>query len=442
MNQRWTDVSKYVLLVGVLLLLSWWLTDVPTGWLPERLEAFVESVGGALLGSAISAATAAMIIVYALSVRRRRRLQAREYAAIRRESSRRPGLQIGDLTIPNIVVVAAMTKEQEGERVRFEFAPLDSGPARKPEGWASLEAGRLAEMTEEALDRGRPFTDDDAVDLVRAGISGSRRQSIDGIVRYRLVPRVTTYHVWAATSGSLDRTLTEGEEAAIDGDGTSLRERWKLAPRRLEDVSSLPAPAKVGCGVVVVTSDDQMVLGLRGLTFVAGGDDVGDRSTAAVHFVAEGMIPTDTDTSGRLNAEVTARRGLMEELAIGDAGAGLVEITQLDCAGMFFDTQRWQPAFAYVARVSATYDELATLVHSARDFWEADQLIPLPFDISSPATRRLLLDDHESFHFASNHAQALAYFALLHEFGLNDMRDAMRRSRRGRAVRAVSVAAR
>lgn len=189
-------------------------------------------------------------------------------------------------------------------------------------------------------------------------------------------------------------------------------------------MEALPSPAKVGCGVVVVTADGYLVTGLRGRTFVAGGHEEG-ASTVGVHFVAEGMIPEDTNLGGRLDPFVTARRGLMEELGLGDAGTGTAAITELAMTGVFFDTQRWQPGFCFLARTDATFDELSTAIHSARDFWEMDELVPLPADPFASETRDLMLESHPQFHFASNHAHALAYFALLHEHGLDDMRDAM-----------------
>jgi hypothetical protein len=247
------------------------------------------------------------------------------------------------------------------------------------------------------------------------------------VTRYSLTPRLTSYHVWAATSARLDDGLTAAERAELPGEGETLRERFAQTPRRLEDVGTLPTPAKVGVGVVVVTNDGHMVLGLRGKTWVASHHDTpGEVHRVPVHFVAEGMSPDDLDESGRLSPIMTARRGMIEELGLGDVSRGTGQVVSLRQVGVFFDSKRWQPCFAFVAHVDRSFDELLTLVTSARDFWEADQLLALPFDLDNPMTRDLMLGRHRDYVFASNHAHALSYFALLDEFGLEHMVDAMR----------------
>lgn len=435
----WSDAAKYLVLVLVLLLFAWLLLGVPEGTFEPRTANYFSEIGSALVGAAVTAATAALVVFSALSARRRKRVMDRRYAAMRRDSVTRRSLQVADLLIPGVIVVAAMPGEMESQRVRFEFEPMDEGATRVPEHWEVLEAGRLQEMKHESAAKSVQFTDDQAVDLARAGIRESRRASADGVTTYSLVPRRTSYHVWAASSGSLDRTLTSAEAAGLPGAGTTLRQRWSCEPTRLEDVEVLPAPAKIGCGVVVVTTDGYLVTGLRGRTFVAGGHEDG-ASTAGVHFVAEGMIPEDTNLSGRLDPFVTARRGLMEELGLGEAGNQTAAITDLVMTGVFFDAERWQPGFCFLARTDATFDELSTLIHSARDFWEMDQLVPLPADPFAAETRDLMLGSHPQFHFASNHAHALAYFALLHEHGLDDLRDAMVAPRPTRGARRRQAA--
>lgn len=296
---------------------------------------------------------------------------------------------------------------------------------RTPQGWSVLAGDRLERLKAQAATHNVPFTNDEAVDIVNAGITALRRHSDDGKTHFRLTPRLTSYHVWAATSARLDDPLTPSERATIPGEGETLRARFGKRPARLEDVGSLPVPAKVGVGVVVVTNDGQMVLGLRGKTFVASlFDGLFEEGQAPVHFVAEGMMPTDLDVQGRLSPEETAKRGLFEEMGI-EVGQ-LLSSRGLSQTGVFFDTQRWQPCFAYIAHVDVSFDELLTQVVSADDYWEADQLIPVPFDPLSQMTRDLLFEVDARYRFASNHAQALAYFALLHEYGLRSMQDAMR----------------
>ena len=170
-----------------------------------------------------------------------------------------------------------------------------------------------------------------------------------------------------------------------------------------------------------------MVLGVRGRTFVASDfDGDGAETRASVHFVAEGVLPTDVDAANLLNPDVAALRGLKEEMALGNDVGSLARVISLQRTGVFLDTQRWQPCFAYLARVDVTFNELSTLVLSARDFWEADRLVPLLFDPFDDKVRSMMLDMDPEHRFASNHAHALAYFALLSEFGLPELRDSLR----------------
>lgn len=414
-------------LVLALAAVAWWIFQwtAPTG---EVRKVFFGEMGAALLGSSINAATAGAIAYYALSEERRRRRTEREFAAIKRESARRHTLSMGRLKIENTIIVAA-TRERGEPSVVFDFDPLDdSAPKRQPQGWAVLEADRLSRMKHEAACANVPFTDDPAVDMVSAGITQLRRHSEDGKTHFRVVPRLTSYHLWAATSARLDDPLSEAEKEAVPGEGETLRERFAKNPTRLEDVLDLPSPAKIGVGVVVVTADNQMVLGLRGRTFVASNFDTElPGGHVPVHFVAEGMSPQDRDENGRLSPDETALRGMFEELGIEFSTAE--RLAKLRQTGVFFDTQRWQPCFAYVAHLDMSFDELLTTITSAADFWEADQIIPLPFDPDNPLTKSLMLGVDGRYCFASNHAHALAYFALLHQYGLRHMQDAMRGGR-------------
>jgi hypothetical protein len=388
-------------------------------------------LGSAILGAAVNAATALVITFYALSARIRRKRRDRLMASIRRQAEHKRALVLGDMSIPGIIPVASLGRGSSSTHVRFEFAPLDVGEARVPVGWPALRDGRLKDLISRAAAASVVFTDDEAVDIVNAGVVRSARSNPNGETVYLLVPRRTSYFVWASTSGQLDTKLTEEEKRSIHGRGETLRERWDKRPTRLEDLNGLPAPAKLGCGVVAVTKDNYMVMGLRGRTFIASDfDSDGPDTRSSVHFVAEGVLPTDVDAANLLNPDVTALRGLQEELAVGNDVGSLARVDSLHQTGVFFDTQRWQPCFAYVARLDVTFDEINTLVLSARDFWETDRLLPVPFDPFDDKVRSMMLDVDRDHRFASNHAHALAYFALLSEYGLTDLHDSLR-NRRG-----------
>jgi hypothetical protein len=129
------------------------------------------------------------------------------------------------------------------------------------------------------------------------------------------------------------------------------------------------------------------------------------------------MIPADlTRDSSPLRA--AALRALDEELGIDVSGPGIDPLASLDMVGMFFDTRRWQPCFVWTAQVSISLDELATMQTLARDGWETAGLYGVPFDIRADATRALLLNQHQSFVAATNHASACLILALVANQGL------------------------
>ena len=430
-KRSFQTAGLWLLLVLVLLATAWFLLAVPKSADDGGLSAFYGELGSAILGAAVNAATALVITFYALSARIRRKRRERIMAAIRRHAEHRRALVLGDMSIPGIIPVAALGRDSDSPQVRFEFAPLDVAEARVPEGWPALRDGRLQHLVSRAAAASVVFTDDEAVDIVNAGVVRNARSNPAGETVYRLVPRRTSYFVWASTSGQLDTKLTDEEKRAIHGRGETLRERWDKQPTRLEDLNDLPSPAKLGCGVVAVTKDNYMVMALRGRTFIASDfDSEGPDTRSSVHFVAEGVLPTDVDAAGLLNPDVTALRGLQEELAVGNDVGSLARVDSLRQTGVFFDTQRWQPCFAYLARLDVTFDALNTLVLSARDFWETDRLLPVPFDPFDDQVRSMMLDVDGEHRFASNHAHALAYFALLSEYGLPDLHESLR-NRRG-----------
>lgn len=422
----------WTLLVTVLALVAWFL-------MLANGDDFRHELGAAALGSAFNAATAMVIAFVGFWTVQRLRQRQKAYSKLRSESVRRRSVVVGDLRIEHVILVAVHSKEQGSRKVLFEFAPLDPRPERIPPGWEALRDDRLNDLRQKARKDRIMFVNGSAVDLRDAAIVQSQRNSIDGVTKYRLVPGDMQYHLWAATSARLDLPLSSAEMRAVPGSGSTLREKWNRNPSRLEDVADLPSPAKVGCGVVVVTSDGQMVMSARGKTFIASRFDSEDeRLRSPLHFIAEGMSPEDIGEDGLIDPRVTALRGLEEELGISPSG-GLAQVQELTQTGMFFDVKRWQPCFAFLAKINLSFDELSTLAASAGDYWEADSFIPLPYDLDSAEVRSLLLGSHPDFVFASNHAQALAYLALLYEFGLTHMQGSMRRFRKSTPAIAKGV---
>ena len=282
-----------------------------------------------------------------------------------------------------------------GTTARFTGEPA---PAGDPAHWDVLRVERLREMVSASAARRVMFTDGEGLCVTSAALAA------DGI--WELAPAITTYHRWAASSGSLDRELTEGEATLIPGMGGTLRERWNAPLDTPGDIAGLPAPAKAGCGVVPVTSDGYLVLGVRRRTFVASGNSGEYRDN--VHVVAEGMLPEDRGADGAIDASAAAARGLVEELDVHEA--------QIIPTGFFLDTQRWQPVFSFLAYLPLSYNQVWDSAAGAHDSWESDRLLALPFQ-DGPELRALVEGTHPEMKLASNHAQAYLACAMDFAFG-------------------------
>ncbi|MGK3708857.1 hypothetical protein [Arthrobacter sp. IK3] len=282
-----------------------------------------------------------------------------------------------------------------GTTARFTGTVL---PVRDPGSWDALREGRLREMSAAAASSGVMFTDDNALAVASASLG------TDGI--WDLAPALTTYHRWAASSGSLDRALTDSEQQSVPGTGSTLRERWNAVFDSPADIAGLPAPAKAGCGVVPVTRDGFLVMGVRRRAFVAAGHPGEYREN--VHVVAEGMLPQDTGADGVIEASAAAARGLAEELDVHEA--------QIIPTGFFLDAQRWQPVFSFLAYLPLSYNQVWDSAAGADDSWESDRLMALPF-ADGPELRALVEGTHPELLMASNHAQAYLACAMDHAFG-------------------------
>lgn len=347
----------------------------------------------------------------------------REHERLRRfddDTWPRESLTVGAMTIPDIVVIASASHGRAWtDSARMRWASSLDAPRPADELLMAAREVRIPEAQARARRDSIALTDDPCVDLRRVRITlereGDRRLPV-----YNLTAAPSTYFDFLSTAAELDAPLP-----LDDGSDASLRERWAPRVRSIEDLDRLPMPAKIGCGTAVVTRDGRLVLGVRGRTMIAGAEPDRGRSRPYVHIVAEGMTPDDVDADGRISPAMTSIRGLHEELSIGSSSKDLGSVVDHVATGFFFDHLRMQPCFAYLARISLTWDELRSAAPASQDFWEVSELRDLPFDISHVGLRRLLLARHPDMELASNHAAAVVWFACLHEFGFHRMRDAL-----------------
>lgn len=398
---------------GLLAVVLFW--GVYWGYLATRSDSFARELVMAGLGAlmtVLSAAGLAFLAVFSELRRLRERRTVRRFSG---DSWQRRAVRVGRMEIPDIVIVAASNDGVEwSSHTSIEFEPF--APPRTMSDEVTQHARAvLADVQGRSAGAGITLTDDPCVDIVRARVELRRDPSGRRRAHHILTPAEAQYFDFLGTTASLD--------ARVDG-GPSLRELTGAAPQSLSDVERLPAMAKMGCGTLVVTSDDRMVLGVRGRTAIAGSQDAPD-ARSMVHIVAEGVVPTDLGDDGRLDPRATAVRGLWEELAIGGTSRSVGRITRLVDAGMFFDQLRWQPCFAQVAFIDQTWDEFHPAAAAARDSWEVERLLSLPFDIGHAGVRRLLCGTHPDLVLASNHAAAVVWLSLLHHHGFTDLRDAL-----------------
>lgn len=256
----------------------------------------------------------------------------------------------------------------------------------------ALRSTWLPQMKAAAARKGQRFRNELFVDVRR--VTKTER---NGLVQYRIGAGSSRYFDFAVTANRLDCRLPPHltHESA-----RTLRALWNTEPRDLADLPRLPAPAKVGVGVVVIDADDLLLSFRRTLAH-----HVAPRGW---HFVGEGMIPRDLYASGDpWNA--TAFRGLREELGIRPKDVDSLEVT-----GLAVDAQRWQLVAAFVARIALTADQVAARIrmHPGRDC-EVAAIRRRP--VSSPYWTALLSKrPGRQTSLASNHAVFVLACALRH----------------------------
>lgn len=410
--RSWIFRPFLFLMVGlILLVLCWWLFGLTTS------DSFWREAVSAILGAVATIIGATAIAFIALREQLRRVEEKRLLKRFEDLTWKHSSIRVGAMEIPGIAVVASATHDAGWDaNTIVEFAP-EGSPRATDELTARALDVTLPKLQAQAEERKLTFFDDDCVDIVDVDLTTINR---DGKRRpkFTFTPAKARYFDFAVSSSRLDAPV----DPEIDPLQPSLRQLWGHGPSSLLEVSALPAVAKLGCGTVAVTKDSRIVFGIRGKTFIAS-DSVSDSARRSLHFVAEGMIPKDLNQEGRVDPKVGITRGLDEELNIGLSSRNIGRVAEMISTGVFFDQQRWQPCFSYLSRLDITWDEVQTAAPIARDAWEVEALISLPFDIEHAGVRQLLLGTHPDFRLASNHAAAMLWFALLHNHGYHVMRD-------------------
>lgn len=382
-------------------------------------DSYWAALNAALISSIVTIVITLSIAIAAFWERLQKVQEHRVMERFGTKSWQRSAIRMGALEIPDIVITAAAThRVQWSDRAQVEWADLTSPRAKPGEPLqvamqANLDAARTHADRHKIM-----LTDGQAVDL-RAAYIELVHQANKRVRKFTLTPATSTYFDFLAGGNSMDATVT------LDGDETSLRKWIGFTPQSIEEVENLPFSSKIGTGTVVVTRDNMLVLGIRGRTMVAGGQEPDERGRRRVHIAGEGMIPDDLDRRGRLSPRVTAARALFEELAIGPKSSCIGRIEQIFDTGFFFDQLRVQPCFSFLAKVSLDWNELRTDAVIASDFWEVEELIAIPFDIENVNLQTLLLNQHPEIVLASNQAAAAVWFACLYEFGFHHLRDVL-----------------
>ncbi|MFP7706428.1 hypothetical protein [Trueperella sp. LYQ141] len=409
-----------LLLLAVLVTLG-----VVTFFLFDALEpgSYPAQINSAIIGSLVTVFIAFSVAIVALWSQFAQRHDARRLERVRHDSRQRRAIQVGRMRIPDIIAIRSARK---GVDLR-EICPIEWhwNPDPRPlsdDARREVEAV-LPSLQEKAEKRGVVLTNGPRVDLVRAipfmktstqEVKAGGRKDLAGL---RLEVSSGEYFDFVSTAARL-------EAKAAAGEGT-VREFLNVHIDCIEEIHRLPFLASMGSGTVVLTKDQQLVVGIRGNTYIASGARSGDYavdSPRKVHFIAEGMLPDDISTADD-PSEIASRRGLEEELNIGLTRGCTGRVVEHAATGFFLDTLRMQPCFSYFAQIDQTFDELHTCHVMAPDSWEASNLVALPFSLERRDMRQLLLGSHPDYELASNHAAAMLWFALIYRFGFTAVRD-------------------
>lgn len=397
-----------------LVLLSW------LGFTFIQRDTYLFEVNLAVIGSLTTVLVSAAVAITAFWAQLKQYREADKVDQLREESWHRVGVQIGRLKIHDIVVFSSARKYvQWTDNCVVKWNPTLSYDGSPRSENALLEREKTKIITDakrRAKKHNLTLSDDECVELRHAQISLVRDKG-RRVPSYVLTPKVARYFDFLGTANAIDKEITAGQAV------TSLRQELNINVKSIEDLNDLPVIAKLGCGTAAVTSDDQLVLGVRGRSMIAGKGENPDETRRLVHIVAEGMVPGDLDSDGRLSPRVCSARALEEELIIGNTGNSIGSIKEHFATGFFFDQLRLQPCFSYLAHLSCDSATLKTGYKSAPDAWEAEELITIPFKLESKDLRLLMLGRHPQYRLASNHAAAVIFFALMYQFGYYKIRD-------------------
>ncbi len=371
----------------------------------DKVDDLVLTVGASGVGYLIGASR--QVVREEREARRLRRAQL-SIEELVRATGQSSGITIGRLHIPDVLlVVASPPGEPYTKKVRFSMGTDLAAPRPKPPEWDELERRRLPQLVAAARHENRLFQNGPRVDLVDVRLRRELQSRTEQPTVYDLTLAPTDYFSFACLSNSLDQPLSET-------DGRTLREVWAVDFNELGDVSRLPAPACIGTATVVVTAEDQMIVCHERSRLFQVGEQGPDRRRS-VHFVGEGMLPSDRQMDAELSPLQTVRRGLSEELSLVEHDDADIDIFP---TGFFVDLERWQPMFSFVAYVPGDFAHLAAQANFAKDAFENRKLTPRPFSVLDPGTRDLLLDLDGHLALASNHAATALLLALLQRHDL------------------------
>lgn len=392
-------------------------------------SSYVRELNSAIVGALITAPLSIAFAMLAFWERFRVQNEHKRIDKQDKRSRKNRAIRVGRMVIPDISVIASASHHKAWDTDKI--IKWASGPPRVlPDDMLALRDERLPQIKEDAQKKGLIFEDLPCLDLVYFNEYFDRRTRKR---TYYLAAAPMSYYDFAATANILDQFYDEE---------SSIREHFNVHFDEDSTLTDLPVNAKMGCGTVVVTSDNRVLLGVRKKSFVAGPCDPNSghdcRSSEPVHFVAEGMIPEDLNGMTlpshltrlrNLAGDTASLRAQQEELNIGTGARQIAGISELVGTGFFFDHVRMQPCFAYLSRVDKNTDEIMSRVSEAKDQWEIDTLLDWEFSIEKPDLIELLLNKHPHYHLASNHAAALLWFACVYEFGFDTVSERLHRFR-------------
>lgn len=420
------DFSSFLKSLGLTLvfmsamLASYWVfSEYPEG-------SFVREVNSGVIGALITIPLTAFFGLVAFRKQWNILFESKRLKNVARRTWKDSKIAVGTLEIPGISIIECASHEKAWDlHTDLKWKLLPANPRNANSALVKDADEILGKVLSAVKERNCVLpTNDSCLDLVEFD---SWKNGATGRLEISMVVAEAHYYDFISTSNELDRKLE---------DETTLREKYGIHISDISEVRSLPVIAKLGCGTVVITSDNQIILGVRERTYVAGkfkdvvaGDE---HPKKQVHFVAEGMIPSDTYNDIALRMEMrntepakASLRAQNEELGISTENTANAQIKQLVPTGFFFDHCRMQPCFSFLSFVDRTFSEIKTGWSSAPDKFENERIFEMSFSIENLELIKLLLGKHTGYELASNHAAAMLWFACIYQFGFEAVRSAI-----------------